>query len=152
MLRWVAYRLGRVVGSLTNAKAERSPPQVAATPKAQAQTTRSFHSKLAGVTAKNDDGRSRQDYIRAFCTAGMALRLVREPSNRFDPNAVAVWITARSLVFFSSDVQIGYINADLASELTPQIDRGTPVRASISDVTGGTGGKALGVNILVIRG
>lgn len=82
----------------------------------------------------------------------MALRLVREPGNKFDPNAVAVWITARSLVFFASEVQIGYINADLARELAPLTDRGTPVGASISDVTGGTGAKALGGNILVTRG
>ena len=34
MLRWIAYRLGRAFGSLTNASAER-PPQVAAKPAAR---------------------------------------------------------------------------------------------------------------------
>jgi HIRAN domain len=109
---------------------------------------RAFHSKIAGVTAKNDNGRSRQDYIRAFCTAGMPLQLVREPKNPFDKNAVGLWIKARALIFFTSNVQIGYLGRDVAGEIAPRLDRGDLVHAEISDVTGG-GSKNFGVNILI---
>ena len=114
---------------------------------------RAFHSKVAGVTAKNDDGRQRQHYIRTYCRAGMPLRLVREPSNQFDKNAIGAWITARAFIFFTSEVQIGYIGADVAAELAPHMDRGESVTAAISEVTGGIGHKKnLGVNIVVTRG
>lgn len=57
MLRWIAHRLGQAVGSIPNAKAA-TEPQIAAT---KAYATRSFNSKLAGVTAKIENGHSRQD-------------------------------------------------------------------------------------------
>lgn len=116
-------------------------------------TTGTIHSKVAGVTAKNDNGRSRQDYIRAFCKAGMPLILRREPQNKFDKNAISVWIKAKALIFFSSEVQIGYINAELAEELSRWIDNGKSLSAEIAEVTGGTKEKSsLGVNILLRKG
>jgi hypothetical protein len=116
-------------------------------------TTGTFHSKVAGVTAKNPDGRSRQNYILAFCKSGMPATLVREPNNQYDKNAVGVWITARSLIFFKSEVQIGYLNADTAEEIARYMDGGGYVSCQITEVTGGTRGKAsLGVNILVTKG
>jgi hypothetical protein len=153
MFREIAYQLGRVFGSVTKAKVEdqpkvRTPPTV---PTLTPPPSRSFHSKVAGVAAKNDDGKSRQDYIRAFCKAGTSLQLVREPKNKFDPNAVGVWVTVRVLIGPATAVQIGYIGADLARDLAPLIDGGTPVQAEVSQVTGG-GEKTMGVNLLVTRG
>lgn len=107
-----------------------------------------FYSKVAGVTAKNTDGRSRQKYIRAFCKPGKALILKREPKNPYDANAVGVWVLARVLLFITSEVQIGYLNKDVAREVAPHMDAGGRVTAKISEVTGGTRGKStLGVNI-----
>lgn len=115
-------------------------------------TSGTFHSKVAGVTAKNPNGRDRQDYIRAFCKSGMPARLIREPANPYDKNAVGVWITARSLIFFTADVQIGYLMADVAEEISRRLDDGETVACEITDVTGGTHGKAaLGVNILLTK-
>ena len=112
--------------------------------------TRTFHSKVAGVSAKNADGYPRQKYILAFCKAGVPLILKREPDNPHDANAVAVSIKARTLIVFSAEVQIGYLNADVASEIAPYIDSGGTVRAEITEVTGGTDEKpTLGVNILL---
>lgn len=116
-------------------------------------TTGTFHSKVAGVTAKNPSGRSRQDYIRKFCKSGMPATLVREPSNQFDKNAVGVWIKARTLIFFTSQVQIGYLNADTAEEIARYMDSGGRMSCQITDVTGGTHGKSsFGVNILLTKG
>lgn len=115
--------------------------------------TGTFHSKVAGVTANNSDGRSRQNYIRAFCKPGMAVTLVREPNNAYDKNAVAVWIKIRSLIFFTANVQIGYLKAEVAEEIARYIDKGDHVSCQITEVTGGGRGKSsLGVNILITKG
>lgn len=49
----------------------------------------SFHSRVAGVSFRNDDGTSRQAAIAA-CHAGEAVHLVCDPGNRYDSNAVKV--------------------------------------------------------------
>lgn len=116
-------------------------------------TTGIFPSKVAGVTAKNSDGQPRQNYIRAFCKPGMTATLIREPNNEYDKNAVGVWIKARSLIFFTADVQIGYLNADIAPEVARHMDKGGKMLCEITEVTGGTRGKStLGVNILLTKG
>jgi single-stranded-DNA-specific exonuclease len=115
-------------------------------------TTGTLHSKVAGVSASNNSGQSRQNYIRAFCKPGMSLIFRREPSNPYDPNAVAIFIKARALMFFTSEVQIGYLNADLAAEMSRHIDNGGGLIGRITEVTGGAGNKrTLGVNIVVTK-
>lgn len=109
-----------------------------------------FPSKVAGVSASNSNGRSRQNYIRAFCKPGMPLILKREPDNPYDKNAVAVWIKARAMLFFTAEVQIGYLSAHVAAEIADHLDNGGRARAMITEITGGSKGKpTLGVNILV---
>ena len=72
----------------------------------------------------------------------------REPKNPYDANAVGVWVMARVLVFITAEMQIGYLNKDVAREVAPHMDAGGKVTAKISEVTGGTQGKStLGVNI-----
>jgi hypothetical protein len=116
-------------------------------------TTGTFHSKVAGVTASNLNGQSRQNYIRAFCKPGMSASLIREPDNPYDTNAVGVWIKARSLIIFTADVQIGYLKADVAPEIARYMDKGGKVSCQITEVTGGNRGKSsLGVNILLTKG
>jgi hypothetical protein len=114
--------------------------------------TGTFHSKVAGVTKKNANGLSRQNYIRVFCKAGMPLTLIREPNNQYDRNAIGVWITARVLIFFTGRAQIGYLNATIAAELARFLDSGKTVHCKITEITGGTlGKKNLGVNILITK-
>lgn len=111
-----------------------------------------FHTKVAGVTASNANGTSRQAYIAKFCRAGMPVTFMREPDNSYDSNAVAVFITGRALIFFSAPVQIGYLNAELAPEIARHMDKGGHVSAVVSDVTGGSGKKrSLGVNLEVTK-
>jgi hypothetical protein len=115
-----------------------------------AMTTEIIHTRVQGVTARNDDGRARQDCIRAVCRAGMRLMLRREPNNRFDENAIGVWIKVRARWVFTDEVQIGYISAALAAELARWLDSGNSISAEISEVTGGRhGNETLGVNILL---
>lgn len=73
--------------------------------------------KVAGVTFKNEDGTSRGDKIREIASIedknSVKVKLVREPSNAYDTNAIIV---------FADDFQIGYVPKDLAMLLTPMID------------------------------
>jgi hypothetical protein len=116
----------------------------------------SFYSKLAGVSHPNDDGTSRQNYIRKFCKPGMRLVVVREPANPYDPNAIAVFVEVSSLLFLRTRYQIGYLKnydgggRDKPGELARHIDNGGRLEVTIADVTGGTKDKAaLGVNVLI---
>ena len=82
----------------------------------------------------------------------MSLVFRREPANQFDPNAIAVFIRARTLIFFSAELQIGYLNAELAEEIARYIDKGGKLAGSITEVTGGTREKpSLGVNIVLTK-
>jgi hypothetical protein len=45
--------------------------------------------------------------------------LVREPNNPYDPNAIAVYATARN----GTAVQVGYVNGPEAQKLAPALDR-----------------------------
>lgn len=109
-----------------------------------------FHSRVVGVTARNPDGMDRQDYIQTYCKPNMRLILKREPDNPHDPNAVGVWIKARALLIFTSEVQIGHLSRDVAEQVADHMDSGGRVKARIVKVTGGTRKKTTcGVNILL---
>lgn len=99
-----------------------------------------FHSKVAGVTKKNDDGNSRQEIIRKELKVGDMLFLDREPKNPYDRNAIAV-------VTSDNEKKIGYINSELASRLAPLMDRGHFIDCCVADITGGAPGESFGVNI-----
>jgi hypothetical protein len=115
-------------------------------------TSGTFHSRVAGVSFRNADGSSRQGYIRDFCRPGMEIILRREPHNRYDSNAVAVWVKRSVLIIFTSEIQIGYLNAQVAEEIAEYIDDGGMVVGQITEVTGGTRDKrTFGVNILLTK-
>ncbi|HEY6325295.1 MAG TPA: helicase-related protein, partial [Candidatus Cybelea sp.] len=103
-----------------------------------------FHTKIAGVSFEG-----RQDVI-AGLRAGAALELRREPHNRHDPNAIAVYY---------GNLQLGFFNRRMAAHVAPLIDAGARYSARIASLTGGspdpsTGSgqvKHRGVNIFVER-
>ena len=97
----------------------------------------SFHTKLAGVTFEG-----RQDVL-ADLSPGTVLRLERQPDNAFDPNAIAL--------FHPAGQQVGFFNRRLATALAPVLDAGVAYDVEVTDVTGGEGGKSLGVNVLVVQ-
>ena len=97
----------------------------------------SFHTKLAGVTFEG-----RQEVLE-HAGAGTALRLVRQPDNTHDANACAL--------FDPHGDQLGFFNRRLAAALAPAIDAGAEYDVEVSEVTGGSEGRSLGVNVLVTR-
>lgn len=65
--------------------------------------------RVVGVTIGN-----RQSVIRK-CRAGMPVRFEREPKNKADPNAIAVYAEGN---------QIGYLPADVAKWAASNLDSG----------------------------
>lgn len=84
--------------------------------------------------------------------AGAPLRLLRQPENPHDANAIAVHY---------GDLQLGFFNKRLAAHIAPLVDRGARYSARIASLTGpspldsardGSGSQRYrGVNILVER-
>jgi hypothetical protein len=100
---------------------------------------KAFYSKVSGVTYPNDDGSDRQKIIKKNCKPGMPLILQYEPDNKYDKNAIAIFIEVKAKRF-----QIGYVSSAAARDL--RIERYT---VTIKEITGGTRDqKTLGVNIL----
>lgn len=107
------------------------------------QTARSFLTKVAGVTF---EGRQR---IIARCSEGETLALLRDPHIRFDKGAIKVMRL--------NGEQIGFIPADVSrsghsSGLAFRMDRGDQYRCRITNITGGSPGMSLGVNIQITDG
>ncbi len=96
-----------------------------------------FHTKLAGVTFEG-----RQEVV-ARLQPGAPLRLERQPDNEYDPNACALYDPFGD--------QVGFLNRRLAAELAPLLDSGVEYDVEVTDITGGTEGESLGVNVCVER-
>ena len=113
-------------------------------------TPQTIHTKVAGVSFKNADGTSRQQHIRKHCAAFMRVILRREPDNRHDKNAVAVWVSAHKFGVFQAEVQIGHLAPELAAEIADHIDHGGTVTAEITEIIGSRrGDPTIGVNIAI---
>ena len=108
--------------------------------------TRSFHSKIAGVTHRNPDGSSRQRIIRKYCRPGVELELIHEPDNLYSETALGLWVQGGLL---GGAHHVGYLRDELGEELLDDIENGKGVRVFISEVTGGGWFKNYGVNIRV---
>lgn len=90
-----------------------------------------YTTKIAGVTFPNTDGTSRQEIISRI-TRDMACRLEPEPTNAYDPNAIAVKVaTAPGVV-----EQVGYIPKNLAAVIAPHL-QGENLMVTILEITGG---------------
>ncbi|AGP77893.1 HIRAN protein [Alteromonas mediterranea 615] len=106
-----------------------------------------FNSKVAGVTHKAPDGTDRQAIIAKYCRPGTPLEAIPEPENKFDENAVGLWLTAKGW-FSSTRYHVGYISADISDRLSGEIQRGKEVSVIVKDVTGG-GSKKFGLNVSI---
>lgn len=106
-----------------------------------------FRLAARGERYANPDGSSRQDEL-ARCRPGERLQLVREPTNPYDPSAVAI-VSCRG-------VQVGYLSADHAGWIGGKMDKferdgiGYPVRAMVERVKGAhLDGAVLGLVMLL---
>lgn len=82
-------------------------------------------SKVAGVTFEG-----RQAHIAKLCFND-PVRIVPEPENKYDANALAVHIAHEGIVY-----HVGYVPRDLAAKIAPHLE-GEAVMATIKDITGG---------------
>lgn len=73
---------------------------------------------VVGVAHDNKKGPPRQFEI-AMCTPGEPVKLVHEPRNPADPNAIAV--------FSVRDIQIGYLRAERAPMIGAAMRRGVVI-------------------------
>jgi hypothetical protein len=62
---------------------------------------------------------------KADTSPGRAAKLVREPSNKHDPNAIAIWALDRN----GHAVKVGYVNRGRAPSLAKRMDAGEAVEA-----------------------
>lgn len=87
--------------------------------------------KSAVVAGTGFEGRA--SVIRKHCREGMAVVLKREPHNRHDPNAVAVYLKIPRLggLLGAGLTQIGYIKAGTAQSLAKQMDAGVRVTSTV---------------------
>lgn len=102
---------------------------------------KTIHTKLAGVTKRNDEGERIQSLLEdmeAYADKGDCLELEHESDNEYDDNAIKV--------FFEGD-HIGYIKRELAAKIAPAVDEGR-VKAELEEITGGNE-LSYGCNILV---
>ena len=83
-----------------------------------------FSLDVVGADFPNKGGGNRR-FETLICEPGEAIRLVLEPKNPADPNAVAVY-SAR-------EVQIGYLRADRAPYIASRLRLGQDVRAVFHD-------------------
>lgn len=86
-----------------------------------------FRLRLVGAQYDNSDGSSRQAAL-AILAAGDPVEFRHEPTNPFDPNAIAV---------IAHTGQIGYIGAERAVWIIGKIGRRLPISAVIGQITGG---------------
>lgn len=92
------------------------------------QRTKTWHSKVVGVTHPNDDGTSRQAILKK-CRVGEALTLSHEPMPE-SPYAVAV---RRA----STGEQLGWLPTNTAVQISQKLKAGRRIDARIEDLTGG---------------
>ena len=108
-------------------------------------STKSFFTKVVGVTFPNPSGPTRQDIltcIRNQIDLGNTptIKLLRDNNNPFDDQAVAV--------LDEQDQQIGFLSRAVVKTIAPVLDSSLPVIVTISQITGGIH-RHLGMNIKI---
>lgn len=86
---------------------------------------RHFFLHVVGVSHRNPDHSSRQQILQD-CTVGDELKLIRDPSNHFDSNAI--------MVCTRGEEQIGFVDREHAERLSQDLDRGIQMRAHVNSI------------------
>jgi len=87
--------------------------------------------KSAVVAGTGFEGRPH--LIRKHCRDGMKVVLKREPNNKHDMNAVAVYLKVPRFggLLGAGLVQVGYIKANTAKSLAKVMDEGTAISCQV---------------------
>lgn len=91
--------------------------------------TKNLMSKVAGVTFEG-----RQEIIRTMI-GDETIQLRPEPENKYDPNAIAVWVAFPNEARMPVS-QIGYLPREIAEQIAPHLD-GESVIGHITEISGG---------------
>lgn len=86
---------------------------------------RILNTKVSGVTFEG-----RQAHI-AKLRGNEPCRIVPEPENKYDPNALAVHVACEGQVY-----HVGYVPKELAAQVAPHLE-GEALMVKISEITGG---------------
>lgn len=97
----------------------------------------SFNTKAVGVTFGD-----RQSVV-ATLSAGQSLVVRRDAHNEVDENAIALDTPEGR--------QVGFLRRQISAAIAPLIDGGVSYTAHVLEVTGGTDGRSLGVNVHMVR-
>jgi hypothetical protein len=89
--------------------------------------TRKIHTKVAGVTFEG-----RQEWIQS-AFVNQPVMIAPEPTNKYDPNALAVYLASNDP---DGAKHVGYIPKEIAAEIAPAIE-GERVIGRVFEVTGG---------------
>lgn len=119
------------------------PTEIISQKKSNLRPGAEFHTKVVGVTKKNEDDKRIQSILQEmeeYCCDGTPLELEHEEDNPYDKNAIKVYCDYE---------HIGYLNRELAQDLVGLVDSGM-VAAELSEITGGEDGKSFGCNILIL--
>ena len=81
--------------------------------------------KVAGVTFEGRQG------IISMLTGKEPVKIVPEPDNQYDPNALAVWVNRGGEL-----ARVGYVPRDLAATFAPLLE-GEGILGKIFEITGG---------------
>jgi len=81
--------------------------------------------RVAGVTYNN-----RQNVL-AQMTGDEPCMIVPEPENKYDPNALAVWVSLKGERY-----HVGYVPREIAAEIAPLLE-GEKVIATLRGIVGG---------------
>lgn len=99
-----------------------------------------IYSKVVGVTHRNDNRTSRQKIIKNS-KPGEDIFIIQSPSDEF-PNAVKVCN--------GKGEQLGWLNQELAQEMTKYFNEGWTIQVIITNITGGEEDKpTYGCNIKI---
>ncbi|MDD6490275.1 MAG: HIRAN domain-containing protein [Clostridia bacterium] len=87
--------------------------------------------KVAGVSKGNRQ--TAIEHLARYSADTVNITLTREKTNRFDSNAIAVYVSVKG----SKAYKIGYIQAHIAKLLSGVIDNITEIKATLKAITGG---------------
>jgi len=88
---------------------------------------------VAGTGFDNPNSSNRCEIIKRYVEDEMPVYLEREPDNKYDKNAIAVYIIVPVLLgLFQSKKQIGYIKSDAAKSLAKKMDDGVKITGEIA--------------------
>ncbi len=98
-----------------------------------------INTKIVGVTYNNDNGVNRQEIIKGI-TIDTKIFLQFDKNNQYDKNAIQV--------ILENGFQLGYLNKEIAKQISEENQSLDNIKVGISGITGG-GKAAYGINIFI---